>query len=85
MADIGTILDLISVCVKVVKVIIEYRDADEHLKNMLSDLKTSALRFGTLSHVMDGFRRKHVLYSPVKEDAENSISLAKDSLDEAIW
>lgn len=57
MADIGTILDLISVCVKVVKVINEYRDADEHLRNMLSDLKTSALRFGTLSNVMDGFRK----------------------------
>lgn len=85
MADIGTILDLIDVCVKVVKAINEYKGVDGHLKGTLRDLETSALRFGTLSDVMDRLRRKHVLYSPVKEDAENSISLASDSLDQANW
>lgn len=85
MADIGTILDLIDVCVKVVKAINEYKGVDGHLKVTLRDLETSALRFGTLSDVMDRLRRKHVLYSPVKEDAENSISLASDSLDQANW
>lgn len=44
MADIGTILDLIDVCVKIVKAINEYKGVDGHLKVTLCDLETSALR-----------------------------------------
>ena len=81
--DIGTIVDLVSLCITAVKTIIRYQEISGTFREKLERLEVYALRFQSLSLVIKQLKSTHKLHPRLEEDTNKSISRARNALTKA--